>query len=189
MFSFANSRTCIIALLRSSLAAHQQLHQHQHSLQFQPRFAATASGFHASFRSYDARFATSICLAANLRSPPSPLTLPSRLRRRAASKNYAAIRNRFTASLGFAVSPRSGNQPSLRSKPALPRKSALRYLLDQRRLYSAEPARCTLPPRRSHASSPHPITNPTMTFTFNPTHDIHIYFSTPTMTLSLAGEP
>jgi hypothetical protein len=62
-------------------------------------------------------------------------------------------------------------------------------LLDQRRLYSAEPARCTLPPRRSHASSPHPITNPTMTFTLNPTHDIHIYFSTPTMTLSLAGEP
>ena len=41
MFSFANSQTCIIALLRSSLAAHQQLHQHQHSLQFQPRFAAT----------------------------------------------------------------------------------------------------------------------------------------------------
>ena len=35
------------ALLRSSLAAHQQLHQHQHSLPFQYRFAATASGFHA----------------------------------------------------------------------------------------------------------------------------------------------
>jgi len=89
-------------------------------------------------------------------TPPSPLTPPSRLRRRAASKNCAAISNRFTASLGFAVSPRSGNQPSLRSKPELPRKSALRYLLDQRRLYSAEPASCTLPPRRSHTSPPHP---------------------------------
>ena len=105
MLSFANSRTCIIALLRSSLAAHQQLHQHQHSLQFQPRFAATASGFHASLRSYDASFATSIRFAANLRSPPLPLTPLSRLRCRAASKNCAAISNRFTASLGLPSAP------------------------------------------------------------------------------------
>jgi hypothetical protein len=90
MFSFANSRTCIIALLRSSLAAHQQLHQHQHSLQFQPRFAATASGFHVSFRSYDASFATSIRFAASLRCAaiaayaavaPSPQSRQQELRR------------------------------------------------------------------------------------------------------------
>jgi len=54
---------------------------------------------------------------------------------------------------------------------------------------SEEPARCTLPPRRSQASPPHPLTNSSMTFTLNPTHDVNIHFSTPTMTLSLAGGP
>ena len=148
MFSFANSRTCIIALLRSSLAAHQQLHQHQHSLQFQPRFAATASGFHVSFRSYDASFATSIRFAANLRSPPhSRLRRRCRLRRRAASKNCAAISNRFTASLG---SPSSAPARATSHRSAASR----RFRASLRFATSSTNAASTQQNQREHPPSP-----------------------------------
>ena len=60
----------IIALLKSSLAAHQQLLQNQHSLQFQSRFAATASGIHASFR-YDISFATAPASPPIFAAPPA----------------------------------------------------------------------------------------------------------------------
>ena len=76
----------IIALLKSSVAAHQQLLQNQHSLQFQPRFAATASGIHTSFR-YDTSFATASA------SPPIFAAPPARIA-------GAAISNRFTSRLG-----------------------------------------------------------------------------------------
>ena len=190
MFGCSTSRTCIIALLKSSLAAHKQIPSATvfasiTSLPTRTPKASTVSGLDVS-----TCFANSIRFAANLRCaasaaiaaiaafaapPPSPLRRHRRFRRfrrSAASKTCAAISNRFTASFA-SPTPTLGNQPSLRSKPALPRKPALRYPLDQRRLYSEEPARCAPPSstRRSLASLLRFTRSPPMTFIF--THDIH----------------
>ncbi len=138
VFPLLSSRTCIIALLRSSLAAYQKLPQHQHSLQSQPHFAAAAFRFHASFR-YDASFATASASPPIFAAPPSPLT----------PLGHQEELHRYEPSphskLGFAVSLRSAARIAS-SKQALHRKTALRYLLDQRRLYPEELAQCDLFP-------------------------------------------
>ena len=167
----------IIALLKSSLAAHQQLLQNQHSLQFQPRFAATASGIHASFR-YDTSFATASA------SPPIFAAPPARIgpRLAIASQHDWARRQPPLGQPAFAPQQAGASSQACASLPPRPTPPLLRRTSAMHALH----------PRRSPASPLHLTRIPPKPFTFIfviPPSTFTFISTTPTMTLSFACGP
>ena len=165
----------------SSLAAHQQLLQNQHSLQFQPRCAATASGIHASFR-YDTSFATASA------SPPIFAAPPARIgpRLALASQHDWARRQPPLGQPAFAPQQAGASSQACASLPPRPTPPLLRRT-------SVMHASIPDAPPLHHFISPASMIPPkpfTLIFVIPPSTSSFTFISTtPTMTLSLVGGP